>query len=682
MKFFFLLFLFLLSTNGWAKPLREVSVQLMWMDQFEFAGLYMAKEKGYYRDAGLQVVLKPYVHGMNTTEQVSDGKATYGIGYSSVIIDRAKGHPIIALGAMFQHSPLSIAVTKSSGIKTVNDLKNKKIMVTLNHVEDASILAMLTSQGLNRHDFDFISHTYNPEDLISGKTDAMIVYSTNEPFRILEKGVASTILNPKDYGFDFYGDIVYTTKSQVENYPEETAAFYEATMKGWKYAFEHIDETIEVIHKSYNSQRKSKTALRFEAEELKKLSGYGTVNFGKLNTTKLNKIKTVYQVMKMIPSDLDIHEFVWHRYLASENSMSMSEEEEKYLLAKKQITMCVHPDQMPLESIHKNLYTGLGAEYAKYFSKTLNIPFVLVPTHTWSETLEYAKTKKCDIIPLIEQTEDRKSYLNFTQSYLLYSSNTDLSNASETEFRIGVRDDDLTLQRLLEKTLTTLSDYEKESIEEHWISHSIDQKTDFWPYITILSAILMIIAGIFISKRIFIPFHILTFPKNIKDPLSGLYNRRYLNANFERLLKELLQKDRYVFLILMNIDHFKIYNNRHGFHKGDTLIAEVGTTILNSSKNEEIGFRLSGAEFGLVGASSTIEEALLRAEQIRKKIESLKIEHRPNSPYGIVTISSGIIIIPHDSLDTTFESLYLKADIALQEAKQKGCNKVIRFTDE
>lgn len=680
-KALFLLALLLLPALS-AKPLHEVSVQLMWMDQFEFAGIYMAKEKGFYRSAGLDVTIKPYRHGMDIAKEVADGKSTYGIGYSSVIIDRAKGLPIVAIGAMFQSSPLSIAVTKTSGIKTVNDLKNKKIMVTLNHVEDASITAMLISKGLSRSDFHFIPHSYNPDDLISGKTDAMIVYSTNEPFLILEKGIAATILNPKDYGYDFYGDIVYTSRSQLQKHPDETAAFYEATMKGWKYAFEHIDETIDVIQKSYDSQRKSKTALRFEAEELKKLSGYGTVNFGKLNTARLNSIKTIYQVMKMMPRDLDIRDFIWHRYLASETSLDLDEAEKNYLLKKKQITMCVHPDRMPLESIHENLYTGLGAEYASYFSKTLDIPFILIPTQSWSQTLLYAQTKKCDIIPLIEQDQGRENYLSFTQPYLLLPAKNAPSISSESEFRIGVRNDDPILRSLLEKTLTTLSDYEKESIEKRWISRSNVQKTEYWPYFALLAAILSLIAGIVLSKRLYQRLNAIAAAKETKDPLSGLYNRRHLNTHFPKLFEKIIQKDHYLFFILINIDHFKIYNSRNGFSKGDYIICEIGKILQNSLKDAEIALRLSGAEFGLMGSAHTIEEALLRAEQIRKEIESLKIEHRQNSPYGIVTVSSGIVIIPHDTADIAFESLYHKADMALYEAKQSGRNKVIRSIDE
>lgn len=416
----FFIFLFtstLLYANSFT-PLDKVSVQLLWLDQFEFAGFYIAKEKGFYTDAGLEVEIKPFKHGTNIAQKVSQGKSTYGIGYSSILIDRSEGLPIVALGALLQSSPLAIAVKKSSNIQTINDLKYKKVMVTQDHKSDASIMAMLTSRGLKKSDFTLIPHSFDVNDLINGKTDGMLVYTTNEPYRLHEKGVETTILDPKDYGFDFYGDILYTSENEIHTHPERVKKFYEATMRGWQYAFEHKDEAIDLILKKYNMQHKSKSALEYEADALMNLALPNSNEFGKLNTQKLESIDNIYHLMGMMKANVDMNTFVWNYSQTGETSIHLSEEEKAYLQKKRMITMCVDPDWMPFEAIQGGEHIGLSADYMHLFSDAIHKPIVLIPTKSWAESLTFAQQRKCDIFALAMQTPEREKYMNFTQPYL------------------------------------------------------------------------------------------------------------------------------------------------------------------------------------------------------------------------------------------------------------------------
>jgi len=765
MKLLFFLLSLLFFSSVWAKPLKPISVQLLWMDQFEFAGLYMAKEKGFYRHAGLDVTLKPFKQGVNISEDVAVGRTTYGIGYSSIIIERAKSLPIVAIGSMFQHSPLAIAVSKNSGINKIADLKNKKIMVTKNHTQDASILAMLTSQELKESDFHLISHSYDISDLINGNTDAMLIYTTNEPFAIRERGIDTLIFNPKDYGYDFYGDIVYTSQMQLQNHPKQTAAFYEATMRGWAYAFEHIDETIKVIHEKYNSQRKSTTALKFEANELKKVSGYGTPYFGKLNTQKLNAIQSVYQTMNMMPQNADMTHFAWHRSLVDENTLSLNPAEKLYLAQKKQIKMCIHPDAMPLDSRYNNLHTGLSADYTQLFSKALNTPIVLIPTATWFQSLDYIKTGKCDMIPLIESSKEREKFLLFTQPYLdepivfstrkngvfisdiqdigsnkigiadndalietvhvLYPSlallpvsNIDeglkkvksgeliayidtlsLTNYaiqhsyfdelaiggkldSNIEFRVGVRSDEPILLNLFEKAITALSVKERESINNHWLGAQYTKAASFQYYWWIIFAALGLFAGLYVWNKFFNSSYPFTAAKSVVDPLSGLYNRRYLNSNFDHIFSQIIKDHPHFFLILIDLDHFKLYHDSQGYQQGDHVVIKLAQILQKKVYDHEIALRLSNEEFALMGGASTIEEALNRAEQIRMNVESLNISHPQNPPHGIITVSAGVVIVSNNLENVSFELLYHQADMALFNAKQQGRNKISRLIHE
>lgn len=230
-----------------AKDLKKVSLQLLWKHQFEFAGYYIAKEKGYYSDVGIDVNIKEYDFNIDISKEVSDEKIDFGIGSSSLIVDKLNGLDVYLLTPLLQSSPLVLVTKKRSDLKTVKDLENKSIMLTQNQISMASLNAMLKVNNLSKKDFLYKKHSFNIEDLITGKIDAMSVYLTNEPYYLLEKKVEYNIFNPNNYGFKFYEDILFTSIKLLEKDPELVKNFYEATMKGWTYAFENIDETSQLI---------------------------------------------------------------------------------------------------------------------------------------------------------------------------------------------------------------------------------------------------------------------------------------------------------------------------------------------------------------------------------------------------------------------------------------------------
>jgi len=195
--------LLILLTTFLSAELKKVSLQLLWHDQFEFAGFYMAKEKNFYKNVGLEVELKPFTTHTDLTQTILSGKADFGTGSSSLLVDKAKGKDILLLGSIFQSSPLILLGLKDSSIKTLKDIKNKRIMATQDQLRLASFQTMLASQGIKKEELTILEHTFNIDDLINKKTDLMIAYTTNEPFLLKEKGLEPLIFYPKDYGLDF-----------------------------------------------------------------------------------------------------------------------------------------------------------------------------------------------------------------------------------------------------------------------------------------------------------------------------------------------------------------------------------------------------------------------------------------------------------------------------------------------
>ena len=399
------------------KDLEKVSLQLQWLDQFQFAGYYMAKEKGFYEDVGLDVTIRKHSFEKNSLREVMSKRATYAIGRSTLIIDKSKGAEIVLLAALYQSSPLVLVTLKSSKIKKVEDFKGKTIMTTFNDSKVASILAMLKRHHIQESDLNILPYTYDINDLINGTTQITTAYKTNQVYKLKEQNILYTIFDPADEAFEIYGDILFTSEDEINNHPNRAHNFTQASLKGWKYAFEHMDETVAFIHANYNPQHKSLEALKFEAVESKKLAYLNQNTLGSIEVDKIKSIYYMYNIMGFINKKFDIESFIFEKRGAKH--LHLNRAQEIYLHKKKEIKMCVLPDVLPLSSVENGKFIGMSADYIKLISKKIDTRFTLVPTQDWSESLAFVKQRKCDILPLAQETPSRKEYLDF--SYTTFS---------------------------------------------------------------------------------------------------------------------------------------------------------------------------------------------------------------------------------------------------------------------
>jgi len=305
------LLVFLLSNTA-VFAYEKVSLKLQWLDQFQFAGYYMAKEKGFYRDRGLDVSIQPFTfESADVVAQVLTGRATYGTGRSSLLAARVQGKPVVVLAAIFQDTPSVLLTRKDTGIENISDLIGRKIMITPEELGAAATMGMLQQEGVRAFDVIRQKHSYNLDDLITGKTDAMASYVSNEPFLLKEKGVAFNSFAPKDYGQVYYGDLLFTSEHEIRKNPERVKAFRDASLKGWAYAFNHIEETVQVIKESYNGQNKSVESLIFEGQKLRQLAYKDGVELGNVTEDKFRQIAQLYYEIGIFPEVYTFDGFIW-----------------------------------------------------------------------------------------------------------------------------------------------------------------------------------------------------------------------------------------------------------------------------------------------------------------------------------------------------------------------------------
>ena len=295
-----------------AQALEEITLRLRWVPQYQFAGYYMALEKGFYAEAGFDVRIVTPEQGMpGTIEHVLSGGAEFGVANSGIVRERAAGKPLVALAAVGQHAPSVWLVRADSGIASLDDLVGKRLMsIAGDHFESIELFAPFLLEGIRLDQLKLIPTSYQAQSLINGETDALNAYITNEPFEMMQAKVDYRVIRPSAYGVDFYSDILFTTEQQIAEHPERVQAFLQASLKGWRYAVEHVDETVNVLHRKYATHR-SLEHLRYEAQSFRELINPDVISIGHMNLGRWQHIAQMHREMGLLQGEVDWQRFIY-----------------------------------------------------------------------------------------------------------------------------------------------------------------------------------------------------------------------------------------------------------------------------------------------------------------------------------------------------------------------------------
>ena len=199
-----------------------MKLQLQWKYQFQFAGFIMAKELGYYKDVGLDVAILEY-NNTNSIEDLEDGKVDYAINNSLLVYHKKKLNAVTLVATYFQRSPLIIIAQPE--IKSVLDLKDKKIMMSENNRYNSSLSILLEYFNINSKNTTFINPSFDINDFINKKVDAVTGFRSNELFILNKKGVPYTVIDPVEYGFSTNAINLFVSQKKVKNNPKEIQDF-------------------------------------------------------------------------------------------------------------------------------------------------------------------------------------------------------------------------------------------------------------------------------------------------------------------------------------------------------------------------------------------------------------------------------------------------------------------------
>ncbi len=262
------------ATPGTGPEVRQVSMRLQWFAQYQFAGYIVAKVKGYYQEAGLDVTLNPGGPDLVPLPLVASGKDTFGsTGADTILTSREQDIDVVALSTWFQTSPVAFMVHSDSNIHGPQDFPGHTIGMFYGDNVETEYLALLAATGVSREAITEIPGDFSLAPFLQRRADIWPVYATDQPNTARREGATISLIVARDYGVQLMGDVLFTSATFARENPNTVRAFVSATLRGWAYAISNPKETVDLIV-AYNPDL-NKDQLTFEANETIKLITYG-----------------------------------------------------------------------------------------------------------------------------------------------------------------------------------------------------------------------------------------------------------------------------------------------------------------------------------------------------------------------------------------------------------------------
>lgn len=267
LKFLFLLILFLLPVKlifSQSKEVKKINFLPMWVPQPQFAGYYMAMEKGIYAKYGLDVTIINGGYDKDVLSYLKDGKADFGIMYlSAALMENAMNSDIVNIGQIFQRSEIMFVAKKKSGINTIKDFEGKKIAVW------RTILAELTEAFLKKNTInaEVIRINEGVNIFIKDGVDICAVMHYNEYNNLINMGIDPSELSVfylRDLGMNFPEDGIYCTETTYNKDPGGCKKFVNASIEGWNYAFSNQEECLAILAKYQKLEKVQNSKTHFQ----------------------------------------------------------------------------------------------------------------------------------------------------------------------------------------------------------------------------------------------------------------------------------------------------------------------------------------------------------------------------------------------------------------------------------
>jgi NitT/TauT family transport system substrate-binding protein len=259
----------------------KVTLQLKWVTQAQFAGYYVAKDKGYYEEEGLDVEIKPGGPDIAPPQVLAGGGADVIIDWMpSALATREKGVPLVNIAQPFKSSGMMLTCRKETGITKPEDFKGKTLGVWF-FGNEYPFLSWMSQLGIKTdggaEGVTVLKQGFNVDPLIQKQADCISTMTYNEYWQVIDAGIKPEDLvtfKYEDQGVATLEDGIYVLEDKLKDpaFVDKMVRFVRASMKGWKYAEEHPDEAAEIVLENDTTGAQTETHQKRMMGEIAKLT--------------------------------------------------------------------------------------------------------------------------------------------------------------------------------------------------------------------------------------------------------------------------------------------------------------------------------------------------------------------------------------------------------------------------
>ncbi len=265
------------TASGVASAADKVTVQLKWLPQAQFAGYYVAQAKGYYKDAGLDVTIKPGGPDIAPAQVIAGNGADVIVDWMpSALASREAGAPLVNIAQIYSRSGLMLTCRKESGIKTPKDFKGKTLGVWYGGNE-YPLFNWLSKLGYKADtDVKIVKQAFNVDALLQKQADCISTMIYNEYWQLMDAGVKEKDLIPffyEDQGVALLEDGLYVMEDKLKDpaFVARMGKFLKATFKGWNEAVKNPAEAAKIVVSNDMSGSATEKVQKRQMENVAKL---------------------------------------------------------------------------------------------------------------------------------------------------------------------------------------------------------------------------------------------------------------------------------------------------------------------------------------------------------------------------------------------------------------------------
>ncbi|MGH0028962.1 MAG: ABC transporter substrate-binding protein [Myxococcota bacterium] len=232
--------------------LERVSLRLSWLPGATFAGDYLAKAEGLWRKEGLNVELLPGGFEFDSIKLVASGAEDFGVASGpELLVARANGAPVVAIGAVIPDSPIGWVSKQESGITTPEDFVGRRIGAQYGTHTEITLEAMFAALGLDLESIERVPVKFDPRPFVIGEIDVLPVYIIDQPVDLRARGISLNVIDPREYGVALsFGNVYFTSEKALEERLSVVQAFLRGADAGWERAFEDRDAAVDALLES------------------------------------------------------------------------------------------------------------------------------------------------------------------------------------------------------------------------------------------------------------------------------------------------------------------------------------------------------------------------------------------------------------------------------------------------